>query len=217
VAAFIFTLLESTVLGKVPSKFELSPLNHDTMIWTIAVVVIVVISLVYVFSELPYCLKFLIGRTQYYIVLSHIVFEHMGLFVGDANREYVEELKLRASLTPGGIDRAIKNILEGRLFVSRCVQQKLESHLTEANLSEFDVSFRTAPRKNHYPNKVLRIFNQCDLIFLSYRGNVNANERRGRLLMLQFDPEPCPRCGNPAEWCVRSKRYFCATDQFSFP
>jgi hypothetical protein len=175
-----------------------------TSFWVVVLVVFVVAFFLTVFSLAPLqylSLRYLFGRTQYYVALSQIVFEHMGLESRLMSREqdlFLKTLQAKAVGTPHGIEGGVISLFEARLFVSRCFRKKKESEGRNVEYlkafgvldTEIDV---TVQYKDYFSAKILPVrgFSMCDLVFLGYKARIdrytNASDPRGKLLKLEFD------------------------------
>jgi hypothetical protein len=204
VFAVVLTLLSEII----QLRHQLSNLLHNwipsvTSFWVVVFLValdLVILGLYLLAPLRPISVKYLLGRTQYYIALSQIVFEHMGLKSKFTRREddpFLKALDTRAQDAPNGIEDAIIRLFEARLFISRCHRKNKRSEgedpekLKFFGISKSEISL-IAPYRDHYRSAILPIlgFSMRDLVFLGYKQKIdqltNDNnpilQQRGRLL-----------------------------------
>lgn len=210
----------SLVLRTESDALTLGPLSiGDTYMRVGVPVILLGLLFLWILGGLPYSLKYLVGRTQYYIGLSQIVFEHMGLETRHGD-PIVQTLRERALKDNHGIDHAIVSLFEGRLFVSRCKARGKGVHYHPMNLRLFNVTSETAVHADYFPSPILvpRIlapglgFIMRNLVFLAYKrrtdGYYKAKDRRGYVLKEVFSPW-CPKHGNYAPLLDLGNRFYC--------
>jgi len=211
---------------------------------TLAVVALIGVTYFFVPLRWPpvYSFRYLYGQTLYYIVLSRIVWEHMGLNTKCPWKEDSLEhrLRKRAMQGEGGVVRAVHSLFEARLFVSRCLRAGIEHNdpRVTGNLDAFGIQDKGRQaildldeHTRHYDKRVfLPWWHMVDLLFLAYRGTIEDYRKRppvsegeknakriGELLMLHFAPSStsCPKCASTLA-DSRSGRYYCPNCQSSF-
>lgn len=96
-------------------------------------VILVALFFFWLLSTRKFCFRYLLGGVQYYVVMSYIVFEHMGLTDNDGRRTALlrdRAVRMPSGILrgrPGGIQRALLSLFEARLFVSKCREQRDEA------------------------------------------------------------------------------------------
>jgi ribosomal protein L40E len=213
--------------GVIQLRHQLSNLLRNwipclTSFWIVVFLVtvdLVFLGLYFLAPLRPVSLKYLVGRTQYYIALSQLVFEHMGLeskFRDRKNDPLLKVLRTRAQNAPDGIGGAVIRLFEARLFVSRCHRKNKQFEGGDPkNLRVFGVSDSEigliAEYKDYYTSKILPSlgFSMCDLVFLGYKAKINEltdpknnalTQERGRLLKLEFEKKYMKQCSKCDAW-----------------
>jgi len=162
--------------------------------------------------------KYLVGRLQYYIQLSHIVWEHMGAKSppkGNPKEDFMQKLKNRALKV--GIEQAITTLFEARLYVSGCSRQRYNrgrplGDIKESERDEEDqnlmmyfceVSQDVLQSRHPYTTRMFR-YDFDNLLYLAYKKQINQYckppeekrddkeykklQTRGELLRKALDP-----------------------------
>jgi len=134
------------------------------------------------------------ARLQYWMVLSQIVWEHMGL-LGYAP-EHMRELQSRAlkqRARRGGIEPSIVSMFEARLYVSQCYRHKGSKKLNSDDLDHLTANLRTYFEFEEFGEEDLKRrmtdrpysgswFWKLDktwLLEFAYRGKINEHRKSG--------------------------------------
>jgi hypothetical protein len=186
-----WALISSIVLRPEQIALRLGPISAPES-WSIAFDLIIrVMALAIVFAGVPtfflvgfsrFSFEYLYGRTQYYIALSEIVSNHIGLKTQGAWRSaYAERWRKKALSYEAGIENAIICQFEANLFLSRCVQHKGFEKLLEDDkwvdkyLAAFDLTVDALgpwTRKGPYTRTILGRWRLVDLLYLAYKPRI---------------------------------------------
>jgi len=173
---------------------------NDGFLRVIVPLVLFVALALWALGRFTFSLKYLLGGVQYNIVLSFIVFEHMGL-QRQIDSNHVKMLRIRADRSDKGIEVALRSLFEARLFASKCREpginrgerERRKMLLTKPNMAKFDVQENEGElvSGNDFQAPVLLKFRrlgfaQRELLFIRYRGY--TSDERGRLVRSVFDP-----------------------------
>jgi hypothetical protein len=164
---------------------------------------LLVVLFLWALGRFTFSLKYLLGGVQYNVVLSYMVFEHMGL-LQHIGSDHVRMLSIRAWRSEKGIEGALRSLFEARLFASKCMElgirtkerQRRQREYTRENRAKFDVQGNEVELVSEdYFNSPILIspsrlqflgFTQRELLFVRYRGY--TNDERHALMQKVFDP-----------------------------
>lgn len=131
----------------------------------------------------PVCFKYFLGRTQLYICLSEVVWEHMG--ITGVTSVYLKEMRERVFRqkpdgTPIGIRLATLTAFEARLYISECIRSNmtLRSNWRDGFylLNSETICKETGPK---YTGQKIQLFkwlgyDKSALLFLAYSGSLKS-------------------------------------------
>jgi hypothetical protein len=133
--------------------------------------------------QYPVCFKYFLGRTQLYICLSDVVWEHMG--ITGANKEYFNQMKdrvrrVKPSGDPIGIRLATLTAFEARLYISECVRRENEPLPNwREGFYLLNWEWICMEKQKYYTGQKIRLFkwlgyDKSALLFLAYSGSLKS-------------------------------------------
>jgi len=200
----IFALTVGSLVGIVVSTilradtYYPDVMGLDTVIrWGVLTGAIVVFLLWVLMDNFPFpyfSLKYRLGRIQYWMALSQIVWEHMG---GKSNpkEDFMLRLKKRVFEQEIGVEQAISTLFEARLYVSGCTRQREKRQIMETpevlrlqddKLKKYFMIGKDIPVSGGpYLRKTVIFYHLDQLLYLAYKKQI-AGER-GQLLRQAFE------------------------------
>jgi hypothetical protein len=142
--------------------------------------------------KLPYppFIPYLLGRTQLYQCLSEVVWDHMG--ITGADTQHFQRLKERVfretpTRNPVGLQEAIINAFEARLYVSLCRQeQKVTKDATPKMthnwrsafyLEKQDVLACNEAQENYAWHRILKYYDLPTLLMLAHKTRLESFQK----------------------------------------
>jgi len=162
------------------------------LIKLLAVAPFVCLFIVFFFGPYPFCFRYQYARTQYYIVLTEVIWNHIGATqakntdidqgVEADHQDVFKVYKRRADRM--GIIEAILKLFEARLYLSICRRQKKNSQQEEQiqaqNLALFDAQ-EVCPIKGsdgtyyaYYSLSKVLYWNKTNLLRLAHRNTLKG-------------------------------------------
>jgi len=192
----IYSLTRSSLEEMLRMIFIPSGISTPVQDWgaTLSVIAIFVfLFIVYFLGSWPFSFRYQFARTQYYIVLTELAWDHMGASqpnktstnqgVDGERFDKFEIYKKRADHM--GINQAIMRLFEARLYLSICRRQKkndekeLEKQ-TENVATLFEAQGEICPAKWHgepatYYSSSVWFWHKTDLLRLAYRRHLKED------------------------------------------
>jgi hypothetical protein len=159
--------------------------SETAIIWTAMVFLVILGAYLIAPLRYPVCFGYFLGRTQYYICLSEIIWTHMGITTRD--RIYVERLmnRILANDELNGIRAAVMRTFELYLCVSICLRKHTvfdPSWFPAFSATKEDISAADF----YYNRRILRAWNLADLLTRLYRHSLQAYENSNKAKELKL-------------------------------
>jgi hypothetical protein len=114
----IFSLITNIVVRNLDLDWQ-----AQVIVAVEVLVVFVCFGVIYASVRFPLLPKYFLARTQYFMQLSDVVWNHLGL--SSRSEEYFRQLKARALCFPLGIQTSIVRMFEARLYRSLLEQKDI--------------------------------------------------------------------------------------------